>query len=97
MSSIPLSSSASSRIDDQLRLQIADDLAGQFKGEIIGPDHPGYESARLVWNAMIDRRPGLGAYADTAGAGVGMAGIVGLGSPSARRRIAFRVAATALR
>jgi FAD/FMN-containing dehydrogenase len=59
MSSIPPSASASSRIDDKLRLQIAEDLAGRFKGEIIGPDHPGYESARLVWNAMIDRRPGL--------------------------------------
>jgi FAD/FMN-containing dehydrogenase len=59
MSSIPLSPPDASRIDDQLRLQIAEDLAGQFKGEIIGPDHPGYESARLVWNAMIDRRPGL--------------------------------------
>ena len=53
------SSSVSSRIDEQLRLRIAEDLAGTFKGEIIGPHHPDYEQARLVWNAMADRRPGL--------------------------------------
>ena len=59
MSSIPLSFPALSTIDEQLRLTIAEELAGTFKGEIIGPDHPGFEDARLVWNAMIDRRPGL--------------------------------------
>lgn len=46
-------------IDDILRRQIADELAGQFKGDIIGPDHAGYEEARQIWNAMIDRPPGL--------------------------------------
>src|SRR5580698_223148 len=46
-------------IDEQLRLAIAEQLAGQFKGDIIGPDHADYESARTIWNAMIDRRPGL--------------------------------------
>ena len=59
MSSMAPSPSSSSRIDDQLRLRIAEDLAGTFKGEIIGPHHPDYEQARLVWNAMVDRRPGL--------------------------------------
>ena len=61
MSSATLSSSpfASSTIDEQLRLRIAEELAGSFKGEIIGPDHADYERARLVWNAMVDRRPGL--------------------------------------
>src|SRR5712672_3129801 len=56
---IPSSPSASSTIDEQLRLRIAEDLSGSFKGDIIGPDHADYERARLVWNAMIDRRPGL--------------------------------------
>jgi FAD/FMN-containing dehydrogenase len=46
-------------LDDQLRQQIAERLAGQFKGDIIGPDQAGYERARLVWNSMIDKRPGL--------------------------------------
>src|SRR5437773_7369134 len=61
MSSATLSSSpfASSTIDEQLRLRITEELAGSFKGEVIGPHHPGYERARLVWNAMVDRRPGL--------------------------------------
>ena len=46
-------------IDQQLRRRIAGQLAGKFKGEIIGPDHDCYPQARRVWNAMIDRRPGL--------------------------------------
>jgi FAD/FMN-containing dehydrogenase len=32
-------------------------MPATFKGDIITPDHPGYERARQVWNAMIDRRP----------------------------------------
>jgi len=46
-------------IDDELRVRITQQLDGQFKGDIIGPDHAEYESARQVWNAMVDRRPGL--------------------------------------
>lgn len=30
-----------------------------FKGQLLGADDPGYEEKRTVWNAMIDRRPGL--------------------------------------
>ena len=59
MSSPALSPSLSSRIDDKLRLRITDQLAGQFKGDIIGPGHPEYDQARRLWNAMIDRHPGL--------------------------------------
>jgi FAD/FMN-containing dehydrogenase len=32
-------------------------LAERLKGAVIGPDHPGYDEARRVWNGMIDRRP----------------------------------------
>ena len=59
MSATTFAASTPSRIDEQVRLRIADELSGHFKGEIIGPDHAEYGQARRVWNAMIDRRPGL--------------------------------------
>jgi FAD binding domain/Berberine and berberine like len=30
-----------------------------FGGELVGPDDPGYEDARTIYNAWIDRRPAL--------------------------------------
>jgi len=59
MSPTTPASTETSTIDEQLRLRIAEQLAGHFKGDIIGPDHAEYEQARLVWNAMVDRHPGL--------------------------------------
>jgi FAD/FMN-containing dehydrogenase len=53
------SADVAAAIDEQLARRIADQLAGQFKGEIIGPDHDRYPETRQVWNSMIDRRPGL--------------------------------------
>ena len=35
------------------------ELAATFHGELIGPDDPSYDEARTVYNAMIDKRPGL--------------------------------------
>jgi FAD/FMN-containing dehydrogenase len=35
------------------------ELAGAFSGTLIGPEDPGYDEARAVYNAMIDRRPAL--------------------------------------
>lgn len=37
----------------------AEELAMIFHGDLLGPDDPGYEEARVVQNGMIDRRPGL--------------------------------------
>jgi hypothetical protein len=34
-------------------------LADQLRGDLIGPDDPGYDQARAVYNAMIDRRPAV--------------------------------------
>ena len=31
----------------------------RFKGQLIGPDDPAYDQARVVWNGMADRRPAL--------------------------------------
>ncbi len=33
------------------------ELGGSLRGAVLTPDGRGYEAARLVWNAMIDRRP----------------------------------------
>jgi len=42
-----------------MRLRIADQLGARFGGDLIGPDHADYADARSVWNAMIDKRPGV--------------------------------------
>ena len=34
-------------------------LQANFIGELIGPEDPGYDAARTIWNADIDRRPAL--------------------------------------
>jgi hypothetical protein len=34
-----------------------------FRGRLVGPEDPGYDEARRVYNAMIDRHPALVAYA----------------------------------
>jgi FAD/FMN-containing dehydrogenase len=37
----------------------AQDLKDRLRGEVIGREDRGYDEARRVWNAMIDKRPGL--------------------------------------
>ncbi|WP_431955751.1 FAD-binding oxidoreductase [Nocardia lijiangensis] len=37
----------------------AADLRHQFAGSVLTPDDPGYDAARAIFNAMIDRRPAL--------------------------------------
>jgi FAD/FMN-containing dehydrogenase len=41
---------------DEMALQT---LRAGFRGALIGPDDAGYDTARTVYNAMIDRRPAL--------------------------------------
>ena len=44
----------------------ADDLATRLSGTLLTPADDGYDEARSVWNAMIDRRPALIAMCETA-------------------------------
>lgn len=38
---------------------VIESFAKDFQGEIIQPSDPGYDAARRIWNASIDKRPGL--------------------------------------
>jgi hypothetical protein len=35
------------------------DLKLRLRGPVLGPDDPGYEESRTVWNAMIDKKPAV--------------------------------------
>jgi FAD/FMN-containing dehydrogenase len=43
----------------QIEPRVLDDLKTRLRGELVLPGEPAYDEARSVWNAMIDRRPGL--------------------------------------
>ncbi|WP_193162739.1 FAD-binding oxidoreductase [Microbulbifer hainanensis] len=36
-----------------------DDFKNQFDGDVLLPDDPAYDEVRQIWNAMIDRKPGM--------------------------------------
>jgi len=36
-----------------------EELKDNFRGEVLLPSGDAYESARKIWNAMIDKRPAL--------------------------------------
>lgn len=41
------------------QIRSAPALAGQLQGRLIGPEDPEYDTARSVWNGMIDRHPSM--------------------------------------
>lgn len=46
-------------MSDQMNQADLADLRKKFSGQIIVPGHPEYNEARTIFNAMIDRRPGV--------------------------------------
>ena len=51
--------SADGRATTTLDQAALTELARNFQGDLIPPDHPTYEEHRRVWNASIDRHPAL--------------------------------------
>src|SRR5215217_4824636 len=48
--------------DTVLKNVAVEEFKGGLRGELLRPGDDGYESARTVWNAMIDHRPALIAH-----------------------------------
>ena len=46
-------------VETQLDQQAVAGLAETVRGPVLGPGDPGYDDARSIWNALIDRRPAL--------------------------------------
>jgi len=42
-----------------LAAEVADALEGEFQGQVIRPQDAGYQDARRIWNASIDRLPAI--------------------------------------
>lgn len=42
-----------------LRNAEIDELKANFEGQVVSPGDAGYDAVRQIWNAMIDRRPGV--------------------------------------
>lgn len=42
-----------------LSIDVIEDFKSKLRGQTLQPDDPGYNEARQIWNAMIDRRPGM--------------------------------------
>jgi FAD/FMN-containing dehydrogenase len=56
---------AKDRSGGDLPLSAIEEFQSTFGGTLILPNSPDYETARRVWNAMIDRRPGMIAMCST--------------------------------
>src|SRR5215213_4504474 len=45
--------------NETMTAEAIEPLRGAVRGTVITPDDPGYDAARVVYNAMIDKRPAL--------------------------------------
>lgn len=43
----------------ELPVETVEAFGNRLRGDLLRPESPGYDDARSVWNAMIDRRPAL--------------------------------------
>src|SRR4029077_17034249 len=46
-------------VEAQLDAEVVAGLTEGVRGPVLRPDDPGYDEARAIWNALIDRRPAL--------------------------------------
>ncbi|MBC7857276.1 MAG: FAD-binding oxidoreductase [Burkholderiaceae bacterium] len=42
-----------------MKQEVIDDFKSKLRGRVFQPDDAGYEEARQIWNAMIERRPAM--------------------------------------
>jgi FAD/FMN-containing dehydrogenase len=42
-----------------MKSDVIDPFRSGIRGQVLQPDDPGYDEARKIWNAMIDRRPAM--------------------------------------
>lgn len=47
------------RCGSELAERIVNELRPDFEGDLLRPEDPGYEGARVVWNAMVEARPAI--------------------------------------
>ena len=45
--------------ETELSPNAVNDLKAQLRGSLLVAEDPGYDEARTIWNAMIDRRPAM--------------------------------------
>ena len=57
MTAIQLATPAGEAVD--VPTDVLEGLRQDLRGSVLLPGDPGYDQARTVWNAMIDKRPGL--------------------------------------
>lgn len=43
----------------RLQNEVIEELRSKVRGEVLLPGKPGFDAARTIWNAMIDRKPAL--------------------------------------
>jgi FAD/FMN-containing dehydrogenase len=44
---------------NNIKSDVIEDFKSKLRGQMLQPEDPGYDEARKIWNAMIDRRPGM--------------------------------------